>query len=174
MQSNNNSVDNIRTLQNYLREIHYADGSIPLVIPSGVYNSQTSNAVRAFQQQNGLVPTGRVDYSSWQAIYKAYQAALETNAPPRRLAAFPNKKDYVMRRGEYSDAVAIVQFILRALANIYDSIKGEEPDGVYNDSTMEDIRNFQKAHQLPITGETDKRTWNQLADAYNRLSEIEN
>ncbi|MBE6611759.1 MAG: peptidoglycan-binding protein [Ruminococcaceae bacterium] len=163
-----NESENIRELQRYLRELHHADPRIPLVNPDGIYGPETTAAVEEFQRLFGLPVTGRTDFATWQAIYAAYLAALENNAPPRPLAPFPEDGEYILRAGEYSDIVALVQFILRALADSFDDIDGGEPDGVLNDDTMADIRRFQARHGLPATGEVDKATWNALADAYNR------
>ncbi len=167
-----NESDNIRELQRYLREIHYAEGSIPLVNPDGIYGAETRVAVEEFQRKNELPVTGRVDHTTWRRIYAANLDAVGRNAPPHQISPFPRERGYVITEGEYSDIVAVVQFILRLLANAYDDIDGDEPDGVYNESTINDIKNFQRAHGLPITGEVDKATWNALADAYNRLAEI--
>ena len=42
--------------------------SLPLVKRDGIYGSVTADAVRLFQQKNGIIPTGRVDRETWDAM----------------------------------------------------------------------------------------------------------
>ncbi len=167
--------NNIYELQRYLRELHYdTRGEIPLVNPDGIYGSETREAVEAFQALHNLLVTGEADNTTWNAIYREYTDAISRRSPPHPISPFPNEEGYVIDEGEYSDIVAIVQFMLRLLSNVYDDIDGLPPEGVYNEATIKDIKTFQRAHRLPITGIIDKTTWNALADAYNRLSRLEN
>ena len=165
--------NNIMELQRYLREIHHdTTVDIPLVNIDGIYGPETVAAVEAFQRLAGLPPTGRVDFATWNAIYKAYTDALARRLPPAMISPFPGEAGYIIKEGEHSDIVAIVQFMLRLLANTYDEIDGLPPEGVYGEATAKDIRTFQKMHGLPITGHVDKATWNALAGAYNRTNSI--
>ncbi len=167
--------NNISELQRYLRELHHDSGGIiPLVNPDGIYGPETAAAVMAFQERAGLPPTGETDNATWNAIYREYTNAIRRRSPPHSISPFPNEEGYEISEGEYSDIVAIVQFMLRLLANAYDDIDGLPPDGVYNEATIKDIMTFQKRHGLPITGRVDKDTWDELADAYNRISSIYN
>lgn len=167
--------NNIFELQRYLRELHYdTRGEIPLVNPDGIYGPETVAAVEAFQRLHGIPITGQVNNATWDAIYREYSDALIRRARPNSIYPFPEEDGYEISEGEYSDIVAIVQFMLRLLANTYDNIDGLPPEGVYNEATIKDIRAFQETHRLPVTGRVDKATWNALAEAYNRLNHIDN
>ena len=78
-----------------------------------------------------------------------------------------------MTDGERSDTVMAIQLVLNLLANLYDDIDGTSNGGVYDEPTAADIRTFQYRHNLPVTGQVDKLTWNALADAYNRAMEVD-
>ena len=167
--------NNISELQKYLRELHHdTRGEIPLVNPDGIYGPETAAAIEAFQRIHSLPVTGQTDNTTWDAVYEEYQNAVKRRARPNPIYPFPEEDGYEIDEGEYSDIVAIVQFMLRLLANAYDNIDGMPPEGVYNESTVEDIKAFQEAHRLPVTGRVDKATWNALAEAYNRLNQIDN
>lgn len=174
MRNITNESENIFELQRYLREIHHADGSLPLVNPDGIYGSETAEAVRKFQTDNGITPSGRVDNHTWNEIYKAYLKALETNSPPRGITPFPEYGNYEITEGENSDTVSMIQLILKLLSEFYDDISGNERGGIYNGATMEDVKAFQKRAALPITGNINKATWNALASEYNRLTKVNN
>lgn len=167
--------NSIYELQRYLRELHHdTNGAIPLVNPDGIYGDETRAAVSAFQQMRSLPITGNTDQATWNAVFAEYTDATERRAEPRPISPFPSERDYVIKDGERSDIAAIVQFMLRLLADTYDGIEGNAPEGVFNESTAADVREFQRINGLPVTGEVDKVTWNALAKAYNRASKIEN
>lgn len=67
----------IRTLQTMLRAIARLNTNIPLVIPDGIYGSDTVNAVTAFQQQFGLPATGVVNLGTWNEIVRIYDDSLD-------------------------------------------------------------------------------------------------
>lgn len=167
--------NNVYELQRYLRELHFdTRGAIPPVNPDGIYGKETTAAVLAFQELHGLPATGAADSRTWNEIYSEYKEALIRRRPPRPISPFPDEEGYEISEGEYSDIVAIVQFMLRLLANAYDGIDGLPPEGVYNASTVKDIEAFQKAHLLPVTGRVDKATWNALAEAYDSIASLQN
>ena len=70
-------------LQYMLRVIGSFNPSIPPIEQTGVFDIATRDAVRAFQQFDGLPTTGAVDASTWDAIYTQYstdeEAVLEQN-----------------------------------------------------------------------------------------------
>ena len=166
--------NNVYELQRYLRELHYSDARIPLVNPDGIYGDETRAAVTEFQRLYGLPANGMTDTATWNLIYGEYVKAERMRKPPSMISPFPSEDGYVIKDGEVSDLVSIVQFMLKLLGDIYDGIEGKEPEGVYSASTAEDIREFQRLHGLPVTGDVDKATWNALAEAYNRAARVEN
>ncbi len=62
----------LQILLNALRHNHGYE-AIPL---SGVYGSQTSDAVREFQRVNGMDPTGNADRATWHRIAEEYNRLL--------------------------------------------------------------------------------------------------
>ena len=157
--------------QRFLRALHFdTDGKIPLVSPDGIYGERTRAAVNEFQRLADLPVTGQIDYDTWTALYKAYRDSLTRSNLPLPLELFPTTNGYTTARGEKSDLAFIIQFILRALADNYTGIKGSDPTGVYDDSTMNDIMRFQNIYKLPETGLTDRNTWNRLIDAYRNAA----
>lgn len=166
--------NNVYELQRYLRELHNSDSRIPPVNSDGIYGDETRAAVTEIQRLHGLPETGVTDAATWNLIYAEYVKAVRKREPPNKISPFPSEDGYVIKNGERSDTVAIVQFMLRLLADTFDGIEGAVPEGIFNESTAADIRELQRAYGLPETGEVDKATWNALADAYNRAAEIRN
>ncbi|MBE6671370.1 MAG: spore cortex-lytic protein [Ruminococcaceae bacterium] len=64
----------VRYLQEYLKTISEIYGVIPYVTVNGVYDEQTENAVRVFQQLFGIKDTGVVTSTTWNAISRLFNA----------------------------------------------------------------------------------------------------
>ncbi len=161
----------IMELQNMLRILSESGSSIPLVNPDGIFGPETEAAVVAFQTLNGLRPDGIVDYATWDAVYRSYLNASRLLSL-RAIQPFPSGS-YRIEEGERSDLVLIIQLMLMTLALSYNIFDGIEPHGVYDGKTQEAVRQFQILHGLPADGIIDHKTWDALAENYNRVLENE-
>ena len=64
--------EDVKTLQMWLSALHCAGENIPAVTPTGHYNKTTADAVRAFQREHGIEPTGAVDKTTWDRLVWNY------------------------------------------------------------------------------------------------------
>lgn len=64
--------------------------------------------------------------------------------------------------------VRSLQTMLRVIAAEDPAIPGVVPDGIYGAQTMKSVTAFQKLHQLPPTGVTDRETWDAVRQAFSR------
>jgi len=62
--------------------------------------------------------------------------------------------------------VRSLQTMLRVLAEHDEQYQSVIPDGIYGPQTVSAVSVFQRNHGLPVTGVTDKDTWNTLAAVY--------
>ena len=161
----------IMELQNMLRIIAKADGSIPLVNPDGIFGHETEAAVIAFQKDVGLPADGVVDYATWDAVFRAYMNAARL-VSLRAIQPFPSGT-YEIQSGERSDIVLFIQLMLSALAIALDIFDDIPLTGVYDEKTEKAITEFQRNHGLPANGIIDRNTWDALALSYNHISENE-
>lgn len=60
-----------------------------------------------------------------------------------------------------------LQTMLRVIARADPAVSSVVPDGIYGEDTACSVRSFQSCHGLPVTGQTDNATWNQIVNAYN-------
>ena len=155
----------IRSLQTMLRVISQEDGRQPSLIPDGIYGNQTLQAVTAFQRNNGLPATGIADQTTWETIVAAYEPAAVRLGPaqPLEIILEPGQ---VLRRGDKTPNVYVLQAVLQVLSDAYDSITPPTHSGILDDATFISIQSFQELTGLPQTGEADKITWKQLALHY--------
>ena len=105
----------------------------------GRFGPRTARAVRAYQQQKGLVADGVVGPRTWTAMLT------EHPAPPRLLLG---AHGLVVRR-------------LQQLLNIANPIATPRlvVNGSYGPATRRAIARYQLAHGVPATGTVDDRTW---------------
>ena len=144
----------VRSLQTMLRVIAQEDVRQPSLIPDGIYGNQTIRAVTAFQRNNGLPATGVV-----------YESAAVRIGPAQPLEIILEPGE-VLRRGNRSANIYVLQAVLQILSDAYSSITPPSHTGVLDDATVVSIQTFQELSGLPQTGEADKVTWKQLALHY--------
>jgi peptidoglycan hydrolase-like protein with peptidoglycan-binding domain len=156
-----------RNLQRYLRQLSYFDETIPPVPIDGNAGEDTAEAIRAFQRGRGLAVTGIADRETWEAIYEEYLISLEEAAPPSRFSPFPAEPaDYALREGDEGFAVSALQFMLEEIS-LFFPINAIEIDGIYGPETRDAVSELQARYLLPVTGETDKLTWNAIVRLYD-------
>lgn len=136
--------DDVSALQQKLKALGYLTGTA-----DGQYGAGTVKAVEAFQKDNGLEQTGRVDEDT--------MAALNAKEIPAR-ASFT--------RGDIGDDVKAIQDALKALG----FLEGEA-DGNFGSKTEQAIRKFQQAHSLTVTGKADAETVKQILAAESTAAE---
>jgi peptidoglycan hydrolase-like protein with peptidoglycan-binding domain len=155
----------VRSLQTMLRVIAQVDDRQPNVIPDGIYGTQTTAAVSAFQRNRGLNVTGVADQDTWEAIVAAYEPALILvgEAEPIAVVFEPNE---VIVSGQEHPNLYLAQGILTVLSQIYGSITPPSINGRLDMPTEQSISSFQRINDLPETGELDRITWHRLALHY--------
>lgn len=162
----------IRSLQTMLRVIAQEDENQPSVVPDGIYGTQTTSAVAAFQRNHGIPSTGVTDQATWEAIVAVYEPALirVDAAQPLEIILDPGE---VLVVGSTDPNIYVLQAVLTVLSNSYSSITPPGFSGVLDEPTSQSLLSFQELTGLPMSGELDKITWKNLAIQYplasNRL-----
>lgn len=155
----------IRSLQTMLRTIAEDRPGYIRLIPDGIYGPDTMRAVTVFQRNHGLPPTGITNQETWEAVVAEYEPARI-----RRDRAFPLdillNPGQVIRRGERHPHLFLVQAILQALSDAYNSITPPSHSGILDTATADALSAFQQLSRLPMTGHLDKQTWKHLAVHY--------
>lgn len=155
----------IRSLQTMLRVIAENNADAVRIIPDGIYGPETVRAVSVFQRSHGIPVTGITDQSTWEAIVSVYDLALieQDNAYALEIILNPGQ---VIRKGERNPHLYLVQGMLMAMSEIYQSIGTPSMSGILDDATADSIASFQNLSALPMTGHLDKHTWKHLVLQY--------
>ncbi len=165
-----NQAEAIRNLQTYLRQLSYFDPSIPPPPVDGIFASDTTNALRAFQASRGMEQTGVADQLVWELLYAAYRASLAEQSSSLPMSLFPDlPRNQEYGPGAQGFVIAAAQFMLRELESKYGATDLPEINGRYDEETARAVRAFQEQNALQSTGLLDRATWNRIADQYNTL-----
>lgn len=155
----------IRSLQTMLRVIAENDPSHVRIVPDGIYGPETVRAITTFQRKHGLPVTGMTDQTTWEAVVAEYEPALVEQDEAFSLDIILNPGQ-VIRRGERSPHIYLVQGMLLALSEIYSSVGTASMTGILDDATADALASFQQLSGLPMTGNLDKHTWKHLVLQY--------
>lgn len=153
--------EHINELQRYLHDLSYYDPNIPRIIPDGIYGTETSDAVRAFQRQYGLNDNGETNSATWLMIVDVYRRFVDTLA--ESLDIFPRDVGKIIETGDEGLAVLVIQSILLTLSQEFPNVPPVAITGDYDAQTAQAVRAFQEITGLPQTGTVDRVTWNMLA-----------
>lgn len=155
----------VRSLQTMLRVISEYDGSIPTVVPDGIYGRETRNAVSVFQSNNALPSTGITDQRTWEMISDKYDDAIVYigKAEPIEIVLDPN---VIFVLGDSSPYLYLAQGMLRFLSTIHDNISAPSNSGSVDLETARSIRSFQQVSKLEPTGDLDRKTWKHLSKQF--------
>lgn len=143
----------VMELQNYLRRIQRARYGTTTVPMDGYYGSDTAAGVRQFQGAEGLPQTGNADRATWEAVYVAYSDVIARQTSPLTIRGL---RDEILRDDDQGDSVQFLNTMLGV------------NELTYTHDTAEAVKKVQRASFLPVTGETDKKTWNAVTALYNR------
>lgn len=152
----------IRSLQTMLRVLSLDDDRYILIIPDGIYGTDTIRAVTQFQRINGLPVTGITDQLTWDTITDRYEAArirqekatyIEVLLEPGQVFEFNDRNPHIY----------LLQSMLTHLSDVTPAIPRPGHSGVLDAPTATSLEAFQRLTDLPITGKADRLTWDRLS-----------
>ena len=147
---NGSSGDDVRRMQNRLKELGYLTGSA-----DGDFGDATEAAVRAFQARNGLTADGKAGTTTLNKLYSssAKRAASEpTNTPKPTNTPFATLKN-----GSTGSEVRRMQLRLKELGYLKGTV-----DGDFGDTTEAAVRAFQARNGLTADGKAGATTLSKL------------
>lgn len=155
----------ITEIQQILRRIAKSESDVPAIIPDGIYSEETSGAVRDFQRRYGLAVTGKVDYSTFEALVRENERLIFENSPPLQVLPIGNE-DLPLSYGDENEAVEKLKIMLNALADKHGNFLPLVRNSLFDADTREMVRKWQSVIFTRETGEVDKETWNSLVSYY--------
>lgn len=156
----------IAALQEKLRYIEHHSGGTNLAV-DGIYGANTRNSVANFQSSAGFEPTGETDRDTLDLINTVYDDIFERKSPAVQIIAFPNS-EVILREGDEGFTASVINLMLAALAGEFGNIPKISSRDRYGSDTAQGAAAIQQASNLPVSGETDKKTFNAITRLFNR------
>lgn len=157
----------IYDLQNMLYVISRFENGNPDVLPDGIHGEKTTQAITKFQLNNGIEPSGNADFETWDAISRKHNEVLINRSRPAHIHFFKIDEIPLLKKGDNSDAVVLVQMLFRKLSNDFSGYYNGEISGVFDEITENNVKEFQRINLLEPHGQVNRETWDRIAMYYN-------
>ena len=163
----------VLAIQRDLRRIRQNYPAIPDITDTyGIYNEETRNAVRKFQEIFNLPVTGVVDKATWYKIKYIYTSVkklsdLYSEGLSEREATFLYEDE--LNYGDTGIEVEHIHYFLDAIAFLDSDIPRLPTNSIYNDNSMTMVKAFQEKYGLPVTGIFTYQDWKVMKEVYQSL-----
>lgn len=168
-----NAGNPVLAIQRDLRRIRRNYPAIPDITTTlGIYDTETENAVKKFQEIFNLPVTGRVDKATWYKIKYVYTSVkklsdLYSEGISEEEATFLYTDE--LNYGDTGIEVEYVHYFLDAIAFLDKDIPRLPTNSIYGNNTITMVKAFQEKYGLPVTGIFTYRDWLTLQSVYNRI-----
>ncbi len=168
-----NAGNPVLLIQRDLRRIRKNYPAIPDITTTlGIYDLETENAVKKFQEIFGLPVTGVVDKGTWYKIKYVYTSVKKLSdlyseglTEDEVTFLYTDELNY----GDTGIEVQYVHYFLDALAFLDKDIPRLPLNSIYNNNTITMVKAFQEKYKLPVTGVFTYSDWLVLQKAYNNI-----
>ena len=168
-----NAGNPVLAIQRDLRRIRQNYPAIPDITNTvGIYDEETVEAVKKFQQIFDLPVTGVVDKGTWYKIKYVYTSVkklsdLYSEGLTIEEATF--LYDDELSYGDTGIEVEYIHYFLDALAFLDEDIPRLKTNSIYGNNTITMVKAFQEKYNLPVTGIFTYKDWQVLRDAYDMI-----
>ena len=160
-------------IQRDLRRIKKNYPAIPDITNTlGIYDEETFNAVKKFQEIFNLPATGIVDKATWYKIKYVYTSVKKLSdlysegiSEEEATFLYTDRLDY----GDTGIEVEYIHYFLDAIAFLDKDIPRLPTNSIYNNNTITMVKAFQEKYNLPVTGVFTYSDWQVLKNAYNNI-----
>lgn len=168
--------DDVKNLQNMLMGIVHIYPKMPVITLNGIYDSQTRNAVRSFQNMMGISDTGIMDKNTYEKLKVIYgkkdqikaieRIDFSNNVSNNNLNTGSDLSYNVLKEGSKGRYVYRLQEYLRRVSLVNQNIPNITLDGIFGSETKKAVMSFQKEYGLEVTGIVDDEMWDKLYNEY--------
>ena len=160
-------------IQRDLRRIRKNYPAIPNISNTlGIYDEETVEAVKKFQQIFSLPITGVVDKATWYKIKYVYTSVKKLSdlyseglSEGETTFLYEDELNY----GDTGIEVEHIHYFLDAIAFLDPDIPRLATNSIYNDNSITMVKAFQKKYGLPETGVFTYQDWKVLKEVYDAI-----
>ena len=168
-----NAGNPVLLIQRDLKRIRKNYPAIPNITDTlGIYNEETENAVKKFQEIFNLPITGIVDKATWYKIKYVYTSVkklsdIYSEGLTQEEATFLYEDE--IKYGDTGIEVEYIHYFLDAISFLDPDIPRLKTNSVYGDNTITMVKAFQQKYGLPVTGIFTYADWIVLQNTYNTI-----
>ena len=163
----------VLAIQRDLKRIRENYPAIPSINTTlGIYDTETEQSVKKFQEIFGLPVTGIVNKATWYKIKYIYTSVkkltdLYTEGLSEKEATFLYEDE--LKYGDTGIEVEYIHYYLDAIAFLDPDIPRLPTNSIYNNNTITMVKAFQQKYNLPVTGIFTYNDWNTLKNIYRAI-----
>ncbi|MER2081253.1 MAG: peptidoglycan-binding protein [Ruminococcus sp.] len=162
--------DDVVIIKRELNRIAQNYPAIPKIqFINGVFDAETENAVKVFQQIFSLEPDGIVGKATWykiKQIFGAVKQLSDLTSEGLTISEVSRRYTRELRPGSQGLDVEALQYYLAFIGYFYPYLPPIPITGYFGELTRDAVFAFQNFYGLPVTGVVDANVFNRVEQVY--------
>ena len=158
-------IGTIESLQMMLRNIATEYDDVATVVPDGIFGAQTLESVQSFQQKFGIIPTGVVDFDTWNKIVEVSDNVTKINSPGRLFLGF-NESNNDILPGQTALELYVIQAMMKAVSYKILGMPDVDITGTHDMQSVSAVRKLQNSMGIDDDGIITLEFYNNLTHLY--------
>lgn len=165
--------DDVVTIKRELNRISQNYPAIPKIqFINGVFDLETENAVKKFQEIFNLFPDGIVGKATWykiKQIFASVKRLSELTGEGLTISEVARRYTRELSIGSQGEDVEALQYYLAFIGYFYPELPPIPITGFFGEQTRDAVFTFQSAYGLPVTGVVDANVFNRIEQVYRAV-----
>ena len=165
--------NDVKIFQQQLNRISQNYPAIPKInITTGIFDVDTQNAVKKFQEIFNIPITGTVDKTTWYRIKSIYNGVKRLGELVSEGLTFEDvslQYPEELTEGQSGIAVTTIQYYLNVIAYFNPNLNIFPISNTFDAATVNAVSSFQSQYNLPVTGTVNEPTWNKIIEIYDEV-----
>lgn len=165
--------DDVVTIKRELNRISQNYPAIPKIqYINGVFDLETENAVKKFQEIFNLSPDGIVGKATWykiKQIFASVKRLSELTGEGLTISEVSRRYTKELNMGSQGEDVEALQYYLAFIGYFFPELPPIPITGFFGELTRDAVFSFQNTYGLPVTGVVDANVFNRIEQVYNTV-----
>ena len=165
--------DDVVTIKRELNRISQNYPAIPKIqYINGVFDLETENAVKKFQEIFNLSPDGIVGKATWykiKQIFASVKRLSELTGEGLTISEVSRRYTRELNMGSQGEDVGALQYYLAFIGYFFPELPPIPITGFFGELTRDAVFSFQNTYGLPVTGVVDANVFNRIEQVYNTV-----
>ncbi len=161
------------TIKRELNRISQNYPAIPKIqYINGVFDLETENAVKKFQEIFNLSPDGIVGKATWykiKQIFASVKRLSELTGEGLTISEVSRRYTRELSMGSQGEDVEALQYYLAFIGYFFPELPPIPITGFFGEFTRDAVFSFQNTYGLPVTGVVDANVFNRIEQVYNTV-----